>query len=313
MKTWLFATTVFLAVGVFPGTVMAGCPEGSFQIGEAKVRIENDKRIIERQCVESLVIDPAFFVMDWERPFLEARITELKAKQQRYQDQLVLLQRWYGDQDVNAREVDQLRRDVYFENAADAISMLSAITKLLQAADYLSPDTGRQVSDLLSAVQGDVHAAAMAVQDTDVEKQKAEAAEAILSLKQLIAVPGVPFDKQEGMKKIIDATYKILKIPSRHLKESADQEMWNDLIRDLDDIVGVAAVFIPTLKAERAAGHIIAGQYALWQLHKNRQAVNDAFFNLGKARVYYQKRLHDTDDTLQFYENRLQSIVKMGR
>lgn len=313
MKAWAFATTVFLAAGVFPGMAVAGCPEGSFQIGEAKIRIENDKRIIERQCVESLVIDPAFFVMDWERPFLEARIAELKAKQQRYQDQLVLLQRWYGDQDVNAREVDQLRRDIYFENAADAISMLSAIAKLLQAADYLSPDTGRQVSDLLSAVQGDVHVAAMAVQDADVEKQKSEAAEAVLSLKQLIAVPGVPADKQEAMKKIIDVTYKILKIPSRHLKESKDQEMWNDLIRDLDDIIGVAGVFIPTLKAERAAGHIIAGQYALWQLHKNRLAVNDAFFNLGKARVYYQKRLHENDDTLQFYENRLQSIVKTGR
>lgn len=313
MKTWAFATTVFLAVGVFPGMGLAGCPEGSFQIGEAKVRTENDKRIIERQCVESLVIDPAFFVMDWERPFLEARITELKAKQQRYQDQLVMLQRWYGDQDVNAREVDQLRRDVYFENAADAISMLSAITKLLQAADYLSPDLGRQVSDLLSAAQGDIHTAAMAVHDTDLEKRKAEAAEAVLSFKQLIDVPGVPADKQERLKKIIDATYKILKIPSRHLKDSEDQEMWNDLIRDLDDIVGAAGVFVPTLKAERAAGHIIAGQYALWQLHKNRQAVNDAFFNLGKARVYYQKRLHENDDTLQFYEKRLQSIVKMGR
>ena len=312
MNKLIYLMATFMTASLLSVQALAACPEGSFQIGEAKVRIEDGKRIIERTCVETLVIDPAFFVMAWERPFLEAHIAELKAKQQRYQDQLTLLKHWYGDQDVNAREVDQLRRDVYFENAADALSLLSAVAKLLEDAKYLSPALGKQIGELLKAAKGDVHTASMALSDADAEKQKDNAIKAVLSFKDLISVPGIPADKLESLKKILDAAYKILKIPSRHLKDSADQEMWSDLARDLDDVVGVTGVFIPELKAEQATGHIIAGQYALWQIHKNRQAINDAFFNLGKARNYYQKRLGDTKDTLQFYEKRLQAIQKIG-
>lgn len=51
MRKFLFIV-VFLLVTALPSIQsFAACPQGSFQIGEEKVRIENGNRIIERQCM----------------------------------------------------------------------------------------------------------------------------------------------------------------------------------------------------------------------------------------------------------------------
>ncbi len=283
------------------GSAVADCPPGSFQIGETATTYK---------CVETLVIDPKFFVMAWERPFLEGHIDDLRVKRQRYQDQLALLKRFYGDQVVVARDFDQIRRDIYFDNAANAVSLLDASAKLFGEQGVLSPAALKQVQNALNGAKAAVEAAAATVAESESNNRRGHAAEAILALKNLPELSNIPPEQQKAFKMAIDTTYKLHKIPARHLKGDSGDQFWKDIARDADDLLNAGGVLMPRLKAMRAAAHIIDGQIVLWKIRADRNSADEAFSKVLTAQRYYQERVQRTDETLEFYEKRLKTISR---
>ena len=183
---------------------------------------------------------------------------------------------------------------------------------MFKAAKQLSPATEQQIQQALSTATAGLHGTAAATSEAESERQSDHTASAILSLKNLISVNenNIPLAKQQALKNAIDIVYKLHQIPKRHFKDGAAGEFWNDARRDLDDLLDAGGVIFPQVGAVRGAGHIVAGQVVLWQIRKDRDAVDEASSNLMRARKFYENRFAETDDVLTFYEQRLDFISK---
>lgn len=285
---------------------VAGCPAGSREIGRKKYP---DR--IDYECMpmgETLpVVDPHLLVPAWQGRELRKRIAETELRLKRYRDQLVLLDRWGKNQVLYANDIEQVRQELVLNNARNAIDVIDAGLSALAAAGEIPAPLAQNMKAQLSVAKAGLSSVSAGTAGKNSDEQLEHAADAIVELKNLIRTsPNIlPPEHLEAMKNGYDAIYRLTKVSQRvvngeHLKDPAAA-----YLKDVDDVIAAGGALFPPIKSAQGTAHILVGELALWQVRQDRRAVDDALRKNIEAKIYYQSRISEATQLLNFYKEQL--------
>lgn len=252
------------------------------------------------------VISPGFFVSEREHADLKRRITALKVKHRKYEDQVIMLKR-FGDQaEKDARDMVKIQREVIANSVGHTLGVIRSAVSMLVANGSLSPAAGENISRAITAVKAGLHRVLARGAEPDSDRRIDETIKAIFELKNLITVSEavIPARQLVALKSSLDTIPSMVQISERIVRGEGRKAPWKTFLLNLDDALVAGGSLFPPLGAMHSTANIIDGEIVLWLMRRDREAVDGAFIKLKSAQQYYKDRMRETDELLKFYEGR---------
>ena len=277
-------------------------PAGSFQAWETKTHYYC------QPIGEKLpVVNPAMFTMPGEQELLKTNIRELELQRDLYQQQLERILDLKRKNQLAADEINIVQQQILLTNASHALKIIRAGVTTLATGGYLTPVQAQQINRLITTTNAAVNGAISATADPGSERQLNHAMDAVFELKNLINVSGktITPEQLDALKKGLDVIPPLVRISERVVNGKAGENPGETYRKHLDDLLAAGAVFFPPGQMLRSAGHIVAGEIALWQVRQDRDMVNADFTRVRTAQKYYDLRISQVDELLDFYRQQL--------
>jgi hypothetical protein len=263
------------------------------------------------QCVrigENLVVDPKYFVDDYERRFLREQISALTAKRQWLQAQRQKLNLEINATTRAAKDVDDATLELLQDSSVQTLNFIDASVQILAGNGAVPAGSAQNIRISITAAKAGLNAISAAIAPADSRRRIEKAGDAAFQFKDILPVrpPGMTEGEWDSFRRASNIIPKMVSIWRRLADSRSDGVPWRELAQSLDDLADFGGQYNAPFKATRAAVHIIEGQATFWMMQRDRDSIDDAFVRLQTAQRYYVTRVGDVDQLLALYQERLQ-------